>query len=229
MIFSNTINDFDSDRQELNEPTLHETNHLLDMNSLINGGTSSSALILVIVLGVLLATLFIIIITLTIHLLKQKRFVDPMCSDPTGSACSQRSGSHSPDAQLSFQHQLFTGTSSPGGFDTQLLTSANSNTIQRISNNHSASNRLGALLPSNGLDNPIFINQQPKTQFKTIELDSAIVSDVSSNEGGNSHHSNRTTMNNPPPPPNQTINSLTSANGNGLAWSHNQNGSIPRR
>lgn len=235
-IFSNTISDLDSDRPEFNEANQQETNHVLD--SLMNGTTSSSALILVIVLGVLLATLFIIIITLTIHLLKQKRFVDPnTCSGSAISACSQRSGSHSPDGQqLSFQHQLFTGTSSPN-FDTQLLTAANSNTIQRLSSNHST-NRLGALLPT-GLDNPLFISQQPKTQFKTMELDSAIVSDVSSNEGGNNtHHSNghHHHRNQPPPPPNQTlsnINSLTnhlngSATNNGLVWSH-QNGSIPRR
>ena len=239
-IFSNNLNDLDSDRQqELNESTLQQdTNHLLDMNSLINGSTSSSALILVIVLGVLLATLFIIIITLTIHLLKQKRFVDPMCSaGSAGSACSQRS-THSPDAQLSFQHQLFTSTSNHD-FDTQLLTN-NSNTIQRLNNNNNnshsvANNRLGTLLPTTGLDNPIFMNQQQaKTQFKTMELDSAIVSDVSSNEGGGSGSGNHHHLNHhrqqipPPPPPNQTatINSLTT--NNGLVWSH-QNGSIPRR
>lgn len=223
MIFSNAANDLDSDRQELNEPAVQDGSHLLDMNSLMNAGSSSSALILVIVLGVLLATLFIIIITLTIHLLKQKRFADPMCSSGSaGSACSQRSGSHSPDAQLSFQHQLF--TSSPNGFDTQLLT--NSNTIQRLS--ASSNNRLGTLLPA-GLDNPMFANsnQQPKTQFKTMELDSAIhsASDISSNEGTSSHSNHHRNGSNPPPPPNLTA----SSNGNGLVWSHNQNGSIPRR
>lgn len=226
MIFSNAANDLDSDRQELNEPAVQDGNHLLDMNSLMNAGSSSSALILVIVLGVLLATLFIIIITLTIHLLKQKRFADPMCSSGSaGSACSQRSGSHSPDAQLSFQHQLF--TSSPNGFDTQLLT-ANSNSIQRLNGSHSANNRLGTLLPA-GLDNPIFMNggsQAPKAQqFKTMELDSAIASDISSNEGNSSHSNHHRTGSNPPPPPNLTA----SSNGNGLVWSHNQNGSIPRR
>jgi len=234
MIFSNIITDPDTDRQAENangEP--QESNHILDMNSLLNGSTSSSsALILVIVLGVLLATLFIIIITLTIHLLKQKRFVDPnICSGSAVSACSQRSGSHSPDGQLSFQHQLFTGTSSPN-FDTQLLTNGNLNTIQRLSTNH-PTNRLGALLPS-GLDNPMFINQQPKAQqFKTMELDSAIVSDVSSNEGGS--HSNRTNNNIPPPPNQATASNMNNMNGlsnsttsNGLVWSH-QNGSIPRR
>ncbi|KAK4337218.1 hypothetical protein RND71_043317 [Anisodus tanguticus] len=130
----------------------------------------------------------------------------------TGSACSQTSSTHSPDGQLNFQHQLFTGGSSSPGFDTQLLPQT-TNTI-RI--NSSTSNRLGTLLP-NGLDNPMF---QPKTSFKTLELDSAIVSDVSSSEGGNFLMNKN---NNPPPPPS----SMAIANNN-LIWSQ-QNGSIPRR
>lgn len=47
--------------------------------------SSSSAIVLVIVLGVLLATLFIIIITLTVHVLKQRKFTNQSSNDSNGS------------------------------------------------------------------------------------------------------------------------------------------------
>lgn len=129
--------------------------------------SSSSAIVLVIVLGVLLATLFIIIITLTVHVLKQRKFTNQSSNESNGSispinpytpyyaTTSRRSSSttglpvfSSSKSRVSPYHHGSNGSSDNGDDDLAFTTS--SVTSPPIVNGSAAS---GA---RSGVENPIF-------------------------------------------------------------------------
>jgi hypothetical protein len=176
--------------------------------------SSSSAIILVIVLGVLLGTLFIIIIALTLHVLKHRKYV-------SASATSSNSSDSS-----TVNHNI---ESSIARRNTSSLTSIKNNKVGVLSDTTINSNI--SSVGTRGVENPIFNMPTNRTNITRIDPDSAIVSDASSNETIVSGE--RTDLirniasslgsNSPPPPPNITG---TASRISVIKWPQ---GSIPRR
>ncbi len=190
----------------------------VDVNMLSHGNffnpSSSSAIILVIVLGVLLGTLFIIIIALTLHVLKHRKYV-------SASATSSNSSDSS-----TVNHNI---ESSIARRNTSSLTSIKNNKVGVLSD--TTINSSISSVGTRGVENPIFNMPTNRTNITRIDPDSAIVSDASSNETIVSGE--RTDLirnipsslgsNSPPPPPNITG---TASRISVIKWPQ---GSIPRR
>ena len=193
----------------------------VDVNMLSQSGffnpSSSSAIILVIVLGVLLGTLFIIIIALTLHVLKHRKYVS---SNPS---------SHS-SYTSSVNHNIGSLQSSNSRRNISSLTSLKSNKISAMP--ETLINTSVSPLGTRGVENPIFNMPVNRTAITRIDPDSAVVSDASSNETVVSS-GERTDLirnipsslgsNSPPPPPNITG---TASRISVIKWPQ---GSIPRR
>lgn len=134
----------------------------VDVNMLLSA-TGSPALILVIVLGILLATLFIIIISLTVHVLKQRKY--PGSSGSTSSTGS--SGSASPTDPYQQYYQTSRRTS--------LTSNSTKNRIVPIPEGGSFSPSSPSIVPgglgNRGVENPIF-NLNHTTSAVTSNLNS---------------------------------------------------------
>jgi len=177
--------------------------------------SSSSAIILVIVLGVLLGTLFIIIIALTLHVLKHRKYVSATSSNSSDSSAANQNMS---------RHE-----SSSSRRNTS-LTSIKHNKVGVLADATISSSICS--VGSRGVENPIFNMATARTNITRIDPDSAIVSDASSNETIVSS-GERTDLirnipsslgsNSPPPPPNITG---TASRISVIKWPQ---GSIPRR
>ena len=193
----------------------------VDVNMLSQSGffnpSSSSAIILVIVLGVLLGTLFIIIIALTVHVLKHRKYVS---SNPS---------SHS-SYSSSVNHNINSLQNSSSRRNIPSLTSLKNNKIGAMPD--TTINTNVSPLASRGVENPIFNMPANRAAITRIDPDSAVVSDASSNETVISS-GERTDLirnipsslgsNSPPPPPNITG---TASRISVIRWPQ---GSIPRR
>lgn len=193
----------------------------VDVNMLSQSGffnpSSSSAIILVIVLGVLLGTLFIIIIALTLHVLKHRKYVS---SNPS---------SHS-SYTSSINHNIGSLQNPNARRNISSLTSLKNNKISAMPETTIDSN-VGPL-STRGVENPIFNMPANRAAITRIDPDSAVVSDASSNETVISS-GERTDLirnipsslgsNSPPPPPNITG---TASRISVIKWPQ---GSIPRR
>ncbi|XP_054162337.1 protocadherin Fat 4-like, partial [Oppia nitens] len=180
--------------------------------------SSSSAIILVIVLGVLLGTLFIIIIALTLHVLKHRKYVSS-----SGSLHSTYTSS------VTHNHNSMSSDNSRRNISS--LGSLKNNKVGALP--QSTINSSLASIGTRGVENPIFNMPSNRTTTITrIEADSAVVSDASSNETIIST-GDRTDLirnipsplssNSPPPPPNMTG---TASRISVIKWPQ---GSIPRR
>lgn len=218
----------------------------VDVNMLLSA-TGSPALILVIVLGILLATLFIIIISLTVHVLKQRKY--PESSGSTSSTGS--SGSASPTDPYQQYYQTSRRPS--------LTTNSTKNRIVPIPEQGSFSPSIVPGLGNRGVENPIFnLNTSAATSnlnsryFNTSitgglrgsgvgsEPESGIASDSSDNPRNVADDPNDELVDirrsqdssSPPPPPSCVTASSSTTNGsigsrvNVVKWPQ---GSIPRR
>ena len=202
----------------------------VDMNMLKNGDffnpSSSSAIILVVVLGVLLGTLFIIIIALTMHVLKHRKY------DASNSASSSTVSDNSTTNQPNHFHE------SANSRRTSSLSSIKHNKISAAPNGNIHSNVTLSTSGTRGVENPIFNMPSSGTANCTLvtrfDHDSAIVSDASSNETVVSNLNERTDLirnknslgsNSPPPPPPNLI----GTNASRISVVKWPQGSIPRR
>jgi hypothetical protein len=170
----------------------------MDVNALFSAG-SASALALVVVLGVLLATLFIIIITLSVHVLKQRKLAVDAASAISNS--TQHSGTNSPTGHgpldtlnamhsLSFGSRFYSASLYKPDCETGSAGRASAESPEPAAL-HSADTFAGLLhsnrvLSASALTAQFATLRPPNTSGvdrTRLESDSAIASDSSSNDG----------------------------------------------
>lgn len=190
----NNQNNRDSDgsrgRSERKHHDLITSSKEVDVNALFSA-QSSSAVILVIVLGVLLATLFIIIITLTVHVLKARKFTNVVNTSPATSSSGNSSGSASPTNPYSSYYSTTSRrpSTSNGGLYSKRRSTEDDDEIDA---NLGEGNFNPPIIPGlgpRGVENPIFMTSKSSgrkvnnSAASTTNLSSRYFSEVSRSPG----------------------------------------------
>ena len=157
----------------------HELSERIPVEEGVNAlfsASSSSAIILVITLGALIATLFIIIITLVVHVLKQRKFTNVVGS-PATSSSGNSSGSASPTNPYTSYYSTTRRTSTSNGLYSKRGPGEDEDDLDANDSGGGGGSFNPPIVPglgSRGVENPIFMTS--KSQGSKVNNNSAVAS-----------------------------------------------------